>query len=248
MGIAAKLRSIDGARPIAGASGSWCVSLTKMLTGAFCVDDSGEGAYAMMVVGAFSETVVSSVLRASRGSSARDALGDSAIVGVPCALVDVQRPYNAIGLWGYDVRPMLRRWLGDDMSRSVVGVFPAYDCEFGREDDLEIAKARLQVIDPGALDRNHQPYFRMRYRNDRTGGRSAGGDFGVTRVQNLLYELREIKDSPGFVDLETKDERRFRVEWDGSWVVNGSALAVDDIAPWVTSKLHASSAHDDQEM
>lgn len=245
MSLSGDLKSIPGATPLDGITGSWLIPSTKALTAAVSLDDSGERVHAMMLVGEFSKDLVSATFRAARKVDIQRKLQGHEIIGVP-APGGLISPFNAIGAWSSSVRPMLARKLGPRAESLVIGVFPAFSCEFTIDgsEDIELAQARLKVIDPGVLERKHQPFFRMRFSNERTGARSIGSELGVTHAHYLVHELRDLEGTPGFVEFESRSGELFRVEWDAGWILNGKPLIVDDIGQWALDVLHEGTSHE----
>lgn len=111
----------------------------------------------------------------------------------------------------------------DELHDLVVGVFPAYACEFsGNETQDEAFHRFKRMLRAPELNRGPVPFLRMRYDNTRTRGRSEGDLRGFTTTDVLLRELELLEGAPGgFVEYENRHGDVRRIEWDGSWVVDG---------------------------
>ncbi len=121
----------------------------------------------------------------------------------------------------------------------VSAVFPAYRCEFRGDENLEEAVVRFKrMLRPTGMSRLPVPYLRMRYENTRTGGGSMGTSRGLTTPDVLLRELVLLEGAPGsVVEFENLHGEVWRVEWDGSWLVNGEPHDVRLSEQWVMTAL-----------
>ncbi|MFE0703048.1 hypothetical protein [Streptomyces sp. NPDC058872] len=64
----------------------------------------------------------------------------------------------------------------------------------------------------------------MKYDNTRTRGGSEGDLRGFTTPDVLLRELELLEGAPGsFVEYENRHGDVWRIEWNGSWVVDGKS-------------------------
>ncbi|OQR63084.1 hypothetical protein B6E66_15705 [Streptomyces maremycinicus] len=124
------------------------------------------------------------------------------------------------------------------LNEVVSGVFPAYGCEFRGDESLAEAEVRKGMLRPTLLSRSPVPYLRMRYDNTRTKGGSVGLSRGFTTLDVLLRELVLLEGAPGsFVEFENSSKEVWRVEWHGSWLVNGAPQDAPPSESWVASAL-----------
>ncbi|MEU3789860.1 hypothetical protein AB0F07_08645 [Streptomyces fructofermentans] len=125
------------------------------------------------------------------------------------------------------------------LNEVVSGVFPAYRCEFRGDESPEEAVTRFKgMLRPTVLSRSPVPYLRMRYDNTRTKGGSVGPSRGFTTHDVLLRELGLLEGAPGsFVEFENSSGEVWHVEWNGSWLVNGTAREAPPSESWVASVL-----------
>ncbi|MGX5183080.1 hypothetical protein ACWKT5_09710 [Streptomyces avermitilis] len=125
------------------------------------------------------------------------------------------------------------------LNEVVSAVFPAYQCEFRGDENAEEAVLRFKrMLRPTVVSRLPVPYLRMRYENTRTDGGSMGTSRGFTTHDVLLRELVLLEGAPGsFVEFENLHGEMWRVEWDGSWLVNGQPQDVRPSEEWVMTVL-----------
>ncbi|MFE2598719.1 hypothetical protein ACFXCZ_19830 [Streptomyces sp. NPDC059396] len=128
------------------------------------------------------------------------------------------------------------------LNEVVSAVFPAYRCEFRGDENLEEAVLRFKrMLRPTLVSRLPVPYLRMRYENTRTGSGSVGTSRGFTEHNVLLRELGLLEGAPSsFVEFENLHGKVWRVEWDGSWLVNGRPQDVPLSEEWVMTALGCS--------
>ncbi|MFB7811573.1 hypothetical protein [Streptomyces virginiae] len=125
------------------------------------------------------------------------------------------------------------------LNEVVSAVFPAYQCEFRGDESPDEALLRFKrMLRPTIISRSPVPYLRMRYENTRTEGGSVGPSRGFTTHDVLLRELRLLEGAPGsFVEFENASGQVWNVEWNGSWLVNGTAQDAAPSEGWVASAL-----------
>ncbi|MFD4240943.1 hypothetical protein ACFWP3_04975 [Streptomyces sp. NPDC058525] len=125
------------------------------------------------------------------------------------------------------------------LNEVVSAVFPAYRCEFRGDENLEEAVLRFKrMLRPTLLSRLPVPYLRMRYENTRTGSGSVGRSRRFTTQDVLLRELGLLEGAHGsFVEFENSHGEVWRVEWDGSWLVNGQPEGLRLSYEWVMTAL-----------
>lgn len=125
------------------------------------------------------------------------------------------------------------------LNEVVSAVFPAYQCEFRGDESLEEAVLRFKrMLRPTIISRPPVPYLRMRHENTRTNGGSVGPSRGFTTHDVLLRELALLEGAPGsFVEFENSQGQVWNVEWNDSWLVNGTAQDAPPSESWVTSAL-----------
>ncbi|MFD3994806.1 hypothetical protein [Streptomyces sp. NPDC058548] len=113
----------------------------------------------------------------------------------------------------------------EELNEVVVGVFPAYVREFSGNETPEEAFFRFKrMLNAADMTREAAPFLRMRFDNTRTGGGSEGDLRGFTTPDVLLRELELLEGAPGsFVEYENRHGRVWRIEWNGSWTVDGEA-------------------------
>lgn len=138
---------------------------------------------------------------------------------------------------GYHVGP------NEALNDVVTAVFPACRCEFAGNETLEEAAYRFKrMLRPTVTSRPAVPYLRMRYENSKTGGGSVGPSRGFATPDVLLRELGLLEGAPGsFVEFENFRGEIWRVEWDGSWLLNGASQDVPLSGDWVMASLGCSS-------
>ncbi|MFE4258108.1 hypothetical protein [Streptomyces sp. NPDC056883] len=125
------------------------------------------------------------------------------------------------------------------LNEVVSAVFPAYQCEFRGDESPDEALLRFKrMLRPTILSRPPAPYMRMRYENTRTGGGSVGPARGFTTHDGLMREFRLVEGAPGsFVEFENASGQVWNVEWNGSWLVNGTVHDAPPSETWVKSVL-----------
>ncbi|UKY47893.1 hypothetical protein [Streptomyces inhibens] len=125
------------------------------------------------------------------------------------------------------------------LNEVVSAVFPAYQCEFRGDENLEEAVLRFKrMLRPTIVSRPPVPYLRMRYENTRTGGGSVGPSRGFTTHDVLERELRLLEGAPGsFVEFENSRGEVWNVEWNGSWLVNDTPQDGPPSEDWAASAL-----------
>lgn len=125
------------------------------------------------------------------------------------------------------------------LNEVVSAVFPAYGCEFRGDENLEEAVLRFKrMLRPTLMSRLPVPYLRMRYENTRTGSGSVGTSRGFSTQDVLLRELGLLEGAHGsFVEFENSHGEVRRVEWDGSWLVNGQPEDLRLSDEWVMTAL-----------
>lgn len=130
-------------------------------------------------------------------------------------------------------------WHNEALNEVVSGVFPAYQCEFRGDENLEEAVLRFKrMLRPTIGSRPPVPYLRMRFENTRTGGGSMDPSRGFTTHDVLERELGLLEGAPGsFLEFENFRGDVWRVEWDGSWLVNGMPQGLPPSEGWAASAL-----------
>ncbi|MEU4085527.1 hypothetical protein [Streptomyces aureus] len=125
------------------------------------------------------------------------------------------------------------------LNEVVSAVFPAYLCEFRGDENVEEAAVRFErMLRPTRVSRLPVPYLRMRYDNTRTGGASMGTSRGFTTHDVLLRELALLEGAPGsFLEFENRPGEVWRIQWDGSWIVNGRSQDVRPSEEWLLKVL-----------
>ncbi|WP_328929883.1 hypothetical protein OG429_38415 [Streptomyces sp. NBC_00190] len=94
------------------------------------------------------------------------------------------------------------------------------------------------MLRPTIVSRPPAPYLRMRYENTRTTGGSVGPSRGFTTHDVLLRELGLLEGAPGsFVEFENSLGEVWNVEWNGSWLVNGTPQGASPSESWAASAL-----------
>jgi hypothetical protein len=82
--------------------------------------------------------------------------------------------------------------------------FPSFDCEFsGDETPVQISCMRGDFVSTVDWNRKPVPKVLMRYANHRTKSKSTRKKLGLTRMEILINEIKNLKESPeSFVELE----------------------------------------------
>ncbi|MCB5166546.1 hypothetical protein LG634_17090 [Streptomyces bambusae] len=228
--------SIKGIERFPGMERAWRRSPLPIFVFSLALDADGDRIYQLNTRNSFDAGLVRAVLEFAR--ERRVGLGEA------------PRPFDVVpGFsypgYGFDVvvavpPPVHGYYVGeyDELHEAVVGVFPAYRCEFAGDETLEEAVTRRRMLDTPVMNRRPVPYLRMRYDNTRTLGGSEGNARGFTTYDVLLREIPLLEGAPGsFVEFENRHGEIWRIEWDGAWSVNGE---VRDHAPsetWVMTAL-----------
>jgi hypothetical protein len=120
-------------------------------------------------------------------------------------------------------------------------VFPGFRCEFsGTESQREAALRFDRMLDTADLRRPPSSFLKMRYDNPRTRGGSVGQQRGITDLDVLTRELRELAGSKGaFIEVENFRSQVRRIEWDGAvvliWGKQRRELTINEALRWAES-------------
>ncbi|MFD5574046.1 hypothetical protein [Streptomyces cadmiisoli] len=222
MDIEQAVTDIGNVEEVPGLPKAWRWSPMSRFVFSLAMDVDGCWAYQMNSIDAHDEGLARAVLtfarqhQLGRGSDAR-----------PLAVV----PGFSYGTYQFDAvaaaSPPVHGYhhgRNEDLNELVSAVFPAYQCEFRGDENLEVAVLRFKrMLRPTVITRPPVPYLRMRYENTKTGGGSVGPSRGFTTYDVLLRELGLLEDSPGsFVEFENLRGEVWNIEWNGSWLVNGT--------------------------
>lgn len=219
--IATVVREFPGVRPLAGLDDCWTWSAGRRFH--FTLALTADGMHAMQIncrdffdpelvvrVLSFAREYTPSVLAAApfsvvEGFSAPPPTADPAgpAFDVVAAAIPAVHRYHERRL--------------PDLNEVTYAVFPGYRCEFsGLETQREAVHRFDRMLDPADLRRVPSPWVRMRYDNPRTGGGSVGPELGITTVNVLLRELRNLDHADGaFVEFENFRGERRRASWSG---------------------------------
>ncbi|MGW6418138.1 hypothetical protein [Streptomyces sp. NPDC055055] len=237
MNIEDAVAEIRNAHPMPGVSMAWQWSPMTRFVFSLAVDPDGGWAYQMNTLDVHDDGLAGAVLefarkhQLGRGGDARPfvvlsgfSYGDYRFDAVVAASPAVH---------GYHVGR------NEDLNEVVSAVFPAYRCEIrGDEPSAEAEMRFKRMLRPSRISRQPVAYLRMRYANPRTLGGSIGNSRGFTTPDVLLRELGLLEGAAGgFVEFENLDGEVWRVEWDGSWLVNGRPQDVPLSEEWVMAAL-----------
>ncbi|MFJ6633831.1 hypothetical protein ACIQMR_20950 [Streptomyces sp. NPDC091376] len=216
---------------------AWRWSPIPVFVFSLAMDAEGSRAYQVNTLNTFDEGLVRAVLEFSR----EHRIGEGR-ESQPFTVL----PGFTYGSYGFDsvaaAPPAVHRYhigRNEALNDVVTAVFPAYRCEFSGTETLDEAEYRFRhMLHPTTMSRPPVPYLRMRYENTKTGGGSIGPDRGFTTHEVLLRELDLLDGAPGsFVEFENFRGEVWKVEWDGSWVVNGERQESPLPEDWVMASL-----------
>ncbi|MGW2563012.1 hypothetical protein ACWCXB_27920 [Streptomyces sp. NPDC001514] len=237
MDIEQAVAEIGNVEEVPGMPLAWRWSPMSRFVFSLTMDVDGRWAYQMNSIDVHDEGLARAVLtfarqhRLGRGSDAR-----------PLTVV----PGFSYGTYRFDAvaaaSPPVHGYhhgRNEALNEVVSAVFPAYQCEFRGNENLEEAVLRFKrMLRPTVITRPPVPYLRMRYENTRTGGGSVGPSRGFTTYDVLLRELGLLEDAPrSFVEFENLRGEVWNIEWNGSWLVNGTPHDSPPSERWAASAL-----------
>ncbi|MFG2825163.1 hypothetical protein ACGFX4_37775 [Kitasatospora sp. NPDC048365] len=132
--------------------------------------------------------------------------------------------------FGFDVigrvRPEAHRLFPKDpeLNRAVLGIFPAYSMEIsGFESAAQAAERFSRMLNPSNLGRGPSPYVLIRFDNPRTGAGTIGDEPVFVSREYALHELGSLEGvREAYLELWNYRNEKWRVSWDGDWIVAGS--------------------------
>ncbi|MFJ9434833.1 hypothetical protein ACIRQY_35040 [Streptomyces sp. NPDC101490] len=237
MNIEQAVAEIGNAEEVAGLPTAWRWSPRSRFMFFLAMDVDGRWAYQMNSLDVHDEGLTRSVLEFARHHS----LGRE-----PGAKPFTVATGFSYGTYRFDsvaaAAPPVHGYhhgRNESLNEVVSAVFPAYQCEFRGDENLEEAVLRFKrMLRPTIISRPPVPYLRMRYENTRTKGGSVGPSRGFTTHDVLLRELGLLEGAPGsFVEFENSLGEVWNVGWNGSWLVNGTAEGVPPSEGWVAAAL-----------
>ncbi|WP_267244097.1 hypothetical protein [Streptomyces sp. PR69] len=215
---------------------AWRWSPMPRFVFSLAMDRDGDWAYQVNSIDGFDEDLVRAVL----GFAREHRLGRGEMQSFAVASGFASDPY------GFDVvaavPPDVHGYhvgRNDALNEVVSAVFPAYQCEFSGNETLEETRYRFKrMLRPTVMPRPPVPYLRMRYENTRTDSGSIGSSRGFTTHDVLLREVELLEGATGsFVEFENSRGQVWRIEWDGSWVLNGEPQEAPVSSAWVMAEL-----------
>ncbi|MEU3303399.1 hypothetical protein ABZ729_26840 [Streptomyces sp. NPDC006678] len=237
MDIEGAVSANRGVEEFPGLPKAWRWSPIPVFVFSLAVDAEGSRAYQVNTLDSFDEGLVRAVLEFSR----EHRIGEGR-ESQPFTVL----PGFTYGSYGFDsvaaVPPAVHRYhigRNEALNDVVTAVFPAYRCEFSGTETPDEAEYRFRhMLRPATMSRPPVPYLRMRYENTKTAGGSIGPDRGFTTHDVLLRELDLLDGAPGsFVEFENLHGEVWKVEWDGSWVVNGARQEAPLAEGWIMASL-----------
>ncbi|MDN3272531.1 hypothetical protein [Streptomyces sp. MA15] len=237
MGIEEAVSRIDGIEEFPGLDRAWRWSPTPSFVFSLALDEEGDRLYQVNTLDSFNEELVREVLLFSRNHPMDPSGSGEAVTVTPGFSCEGYR-FDVIAAVPSAVHGY---YAGRDerLNEAVTAVFPAYRCEFsGSESIKEIMYRFHRMLRASTMTRPPVPFLRMKHENSKTGGGSVGSSRGFTTPDVLLNELKLLEGAPGsFVEYENFQGDIWRIEWDGSWVVNGISRHDPLSDEWVMSSL-----------
>ncbi|MFE1877995.1 hypothetical protein ACFW9N_45395 [Streptomyces sp. NPDC059496] len=237
MNIGGAVAAIGDAHPVPGLPLAWRWSPMSRFVFSLAMDPDGRWAYQMNSLDVHDDGLAMAVLAFARQHQlgrGREARPFTVLSGFSYGAYR----FDAVAAASPTVHGY-HHGRDEALNEVVSAVFPAYRCEFRGDETPEEAALRFtRMLRPTFVTRSPVPYLRMRYENTRTGGGSAGTSRGFTRQDVLLRELGFLEGDPGsFVEFENAHGEVRRVEWDGSWLVNGRPQDLRLSEEWVMTAL-----------
>lgn len=215
--IAAVVQRFNGVRPLPGMEDCWTWSAGRMFSYALALTADGAHAIQLNAMGELDTELAVDVLAFARERTVQ------VLSAVPFAVLDNYSPPAGSMVFFDTVAatiPAVHRYheaKEPELNEVTYAVFPAYRCEFSGMETQQEAEDRFdRMIDVANFDRPPTPWLRMRYDNPRTRGGSVGSELGLTWVDKLMTELRNLEDAEGaYVDFENFQNKFRRASWTG---------------------------------
>jgi hypothetical protein len=229
--------------PLAGLPNAWHWASAPGFDSAAALAADGERAFRLYALDSYDEGLVTAAL-----SFARDHHGELAVLGKPLTLAE---GFTHPG-FGFDMvaakGPGLHEYHQEDplVHAATWAVCPAFRCEFsGTEnaDEVHYRWLRAAGVTPSRLKREPRPYVKIRYKAP--AGR-VQEKAGFVTPSFLSYELPALENTDRFIEFENYQNRIWRVEWDGTWILideggEHRALGIDELLEFARATIYGPS-------
>ncbi|MFI0357310.1 hypothetical protein [Actinomadura sp. 9N407] len=211
MKIADAVLQFPDVRPLPGLDQAWTFpGAYNRFQRAIALAPDGRSAFQVLCTKGYSDEAAAAILRFARLHEAElwQAAPFAAVPGFRLS----GKPFDCLA----SVLPAVTDSHAEDWEQNVFDVFPAWRCEFSLdESEIEARYRWRKELDPLNLERQRQPFLRMRYENPRTGLRAGeSGHRMLAPAARLEREMRVIDEiGSGWVEAENRRGQIRRVEW-----------------------------------